>query len=115
VPSLIIVNASDYTHFVPDDATEEITEAALALFVENVVEGRVTGRGGDTYPMRVFRAFYQARASVEGMWKGNPILTALLFGLPAGFLTLICYSICCQDIMDADDEEEDFAYHEKHE
>ena len=56
--------------------------------------------------MRVYRAVYQARSSIEGMWRGNPILTALLFGLPAGFLTLICYSICCQDIMDADEEDE---------
>ncbi|XP_037078312.1 protein disulfide-isomerase TMX3-like [Pollicipes pollicipes] len=115
VPSLIVVNASDYTHFVPDDEPAQLTEAAVALFLEDVFAGRVQGGGGDTYPMRVFRALYQARSSVEGMWRGNPILTALLFGLPAGFLSLICYSICCQDIMDAEDEDEDFAYHEKHE
>jgi hypothetical protein len=41
------------------------------------------------------------------MWHGNPVLTAVLFGLPLGFLTLICYSICCSDIMDADDDEEE--------
>ena len=40
------------------------------------------------------------------MWQGNPVLTAVLFGLPLGFLSLICYSICCADIMDADEEEE---------
>lgn len=40
------------------------------------------------------------------MWQGNPVLTTVLFGLPLGFLSLICYSICCSDIMDADDEEE---------
>lgn len=39
------------------------------------------------------------------MWRGNPVLTALVFGLPLGFLSLICYSICCADILDADDEE----------
>lgn len=41
------------------------------------------------------------------MWQGNPALTAVLFGLPIGFLSLICYSICCADIMDAEDEEEE--------
>ena len=41
------------------------------------------------------------------MWKGNPALTSVLFGLPMGFFALICYSICCADIMDADEEEED--------
>jgi thioredoxin domain-containing protein 10 len=41
------------------------------------------------------------------MWKGNPALTAVLFGLPIGFLSLICYSICCADIMDAEEDEDD--------
>ena len=41
------------------------------------------------------------------MWKGNPALTAVLFGLPLGFFSLICYSICCADIMDAEEEDED--------
>ena len=41
------------------------------------------------------------------MWKGNPALTSVLFGLPMGFFALICYSICCADIMDADEEDED--------
>ena len=40
------------------------------------------------------------------MWKGNPILTTVIFGLPAGFLSLICYGICCPDILDAEEEEE---------
>lgn len=39
------------------------------------------------------------------MWKGNPVLTAVIFGLPMGFLSLICYSICCADILDADEDE----------
>jgi thioredoxin domain-containing protein 10 len=47
-----------------------------------------------------------ARASLAEMWYGNPVLTSVLFGLPLGFLSLICYSICCVDIMDADDEDE---------
>lgn len=41
------------------------------------------------------------------MWKGNPVLTAVIFGLPAGFLVLICYSIHCADILDAEDDDLD--------
>ena len=41
------------------------------------------------------------------MWRGNPALTAVLFGLPLGFFSLICYSICCADIMDAEEEDDD--------
>lgn len=48
------------------------------------------------------------------MWRGNPILTAVLFGLPLGFLSLIIYSIFCADILDADEEEEEDG-HEKNE
>lgn len=39
------------------------------------------------------------------MWRGNPVLTALVFGLPLGFLSLICYSVCCADILDAEEED----------
>jgi len=56
---------------------------------------------------RLYRAYYEARSSISEMWQGNPALTAVLFGLPIGFLSLICYSICCADIMDAEDEEEE--------
>jgi thioredoxin domain-containing protein 10 len=41
------------------------------------------------------------------MWRGNPVLTSVLFGLPLAFLSLILYSICCADIMDANDEEDE--------
>jgi thioredoxin domain-containing protein 10 len=37
----------------------------------------------------------------------------VLLGLPLGFLSLIFYSICCADIMDADEEEEEEVYHDK--
>lgn len=53
----------------------------------------------------MYRGFYEARTTLVSMWRGNPVLTALVFGLPLGFLSLICYSICCADILDADEEE----------
>jgi len=40
------------------------------------------------------------------MWKGNPILMMVLLGLPFGFLSLICYGICCPDLLDANDDED---------
>ena len=41
------------------------------------------------------------------MLKGNPMLTAVLFGLPLGFFSLICYSVCCADIMDAEEDDDE--------
>lgn len=61
--------------------------------------------GGDSWPIRIYRAYYNAKTSLEDMWQGNPVLTSVLFGLPLGFLSLICYSIWCSDILDADEEE----------
>ena len=58
---------------------------------------------------RLYRAYYEAKSNISDMWKGNPALTAVLFGLPIGFLSLICYSICCADIMDAEEDDEDEA------
>jgi thioredoxin domain-containing protein 10 len=47
------------------------------------------------------------------MWKGNPVLTTVILGLPFGFLCLIFYSVCCGDIMDAEEEEDNDMSHEK--
>lgn len=55
----------------------------------------------------MYRAFYEARSTLISMWRGNPVLTALVFGLPLGFLSLICYSICCADILDEQEEEQE--------
>jgi thioredoxin domain-containing protein 10 len=56
--------------------------------------------------VRLYRTFYEGKTSLFQMWAGNPVLTALLFGLPMGFMSLICYSICCADILDANAEGE---------
>lgn len=56
--------------------------------------------------MRLYRTYFEARTSLADMWSGNPVLTTVLFGLPLGFLSLILYSICCADILDAEEDEE---------
>ncbi len=60
---------------------------------------------------RLYRAYFEAKTNLFEMWRGNPMLTSVLFGLPMGFFALICYTICCADIMeegvDEDGEGED--------
>lgn len=63
--------------------------------------------GGNSFAVRIYRTYFEARTSLADMWKGNPVLTTVLFGLPLGFLSLILYSICCSDILDAEDDEEE--------
>lgn len=62
--------------------------------------------GGNTFLVRLYRNYFEAKQSLRDIWRGNPVLTTVLFGLPLGFLSLIVYSICCADIMDADEEDE---------
>lgn len=45
--------------------------------------------------------------SLVSMYYGNPVLTILLFGLPSAFLSIIIYTTCFSDILDAKDDEED--------
>lgn len=63
--------------------------------------------GGNTIVVRFYRWWFETKMTLASMWKGNPILTMLLFGLPALFLSLIFYGICCPDILDAGDDDED--------
>lgn len=51
------------------------------------------------------RMYYEATTTLSGMWYGNPVLTSVIIGLPMGFLSLICYSMWCADIMDASEDE----------
>lgn len=62
--------------------------------------------GGNSLAVRLYRTYFEARSSLADMWRGNPVLTTVLFGLPLGFLSLILYSICCADILDAEDDED---------
>lgn len=105
LPSLLVVNSSNMHHHLPEDPPHHLTPSVIEGFLDSIIAESAPAFGGDSWPIRVYRAYYNARTSLEDMWQGNPVLTALLFGLPLGFLSLICYSIWCSDIMDADEEE----------
>lgn len=126
LPNLIVVNSTTYQHHLPDDDPSQLTPEAIKIFLDEVLDGSAPVYGGSTYTMRyaqsrfehevtlihnvfcrLYRAYYEAKSSFIEMWRGNPALTAVLFGLPMGFFSLICYSICCADIMDAEEEDDD--------
>lgn len=113
LPYLLVVNSTTNHHHVPQDEPHRLTPEAVHLFLESVRNQSAPCYGGNTWPVRLYRLYFETRSSLSEMWKGNPVLTAVLFGLPLGFLSLICYSICCADIMDADDEEEDEPHEKK--
>lgn len=108
-PHLIVLNSTTNEHHIPDDDPMQLTPEALDIFLESIHNQSAVTFGGNSLPIRIYRLYFEARVSLADMWLGNPVLTTVLFGLPLGFLSLIFYSICCADIMDADEEDE----HEK--
>jgi len=107
LPNLLVVNASTMQHYLPDDDPSQLTAEAVTIFLDQVLEGTAKVYGGSSYFVGLYRAYYEVTTSVVEMWRGNPALASVLFGLPLGFFALICYSICCADIMDAEDEDEE--------
>ena len=114
LPSLIVINSTTYQHHLPEEEAAQLTPAQVQVFLDSVLDGVAPSYGGSGWLVRLYRSWYEARTSLADMWRGNPVLTAVLLGLPLGFLSLIFYSICCADIMDAEEEEEEEEiYHEK--
>ena len=111
LPNLIVINSTTYQHHLPEDSPEYLTAEAIKIFLDSILAGEAPSYGGSSWLVRLYRSYYEAKTSMVDMWRGNPVLTAVLLGLPLGFLSLIFYSICCADIMDAEEEEEEL--HEK--
>ncbi|XP_006612399.1 protein disulfide-isomerase TMX3 isoform X1 [Apis dorsata] len=107
LPSLIVINTTTNHHHIPEDETEKLTPHVIELFLEQIRNESAPRYGGNSWLIRIYRSWFELKTTLSAMWMGNPILTMVLFGLPAGFLSLICYGICCPDILDADDDEED--------
>lgn len=112
-PHLLVLNTTTNEHHIPDDDPLEMTPEAVEIFLESILSGEATVLGGDTYIVRVRRAWFESKRLLADMWQGNPILTCVIFGLPLGFLSLICYSIFCADILDADPEDDDDGHEKK--
>ncbi|KAL0271501.1 UNVERIFIED_CONTAM: hypothetical protein PYX00_008580 [Menopon gallinae] len=115
LPHLIVVNSTTQHHHFPEDEPSQLTPQALIMFLDQVHNQSAPVFGGNTWWVKLYRLYFEGKTSLTDMWRGNPVLTSVLFGLPLGFLSLICYSICCSDIMDADDDEEEELLHEKRE
>lgn len=113
LPYLLVLNSTTNHHHIPEDEPTQLTSDSIDIFLQQIYNQSAPVYGGNALPVRLYRMYFEARTSLGDMWQGNPVLTMVLFGLPMGFLSLILYSICCADILDADEEEE--PTHEKKE
>ncbi|XP_030560813.1 protein disulfide-isomerase TMX3 [Drosophila novamexicana] len=112
-PHLIALNSTTQHHYLPEDDPLQMTPQALHLFLESIGNESATAYGGDTYFVRVNRALFELKRSLREMWRGNPVLMTVIFGLPLGFLSLIMYSIFCGDCLVTEEEQDED--HEKKE
>ncbi|XP_050498374.1 protein disulfide-isomerase TMX3-like [Diabrotica virgifera virgifera] len=113
LPYLIVLNSTTLHHHVPEDDPTEMTVDAIELFLEKVINQTATVYGGNDLAVRMYRSYFKARTTLSDRWRGNPVLTTVLLGLPLGFLSFILYSCCCANILDADEDEEEELLHEK--
>uniref|UniRef100_T1GC08 Thioredoxin domain-containing protein n=1 Tax=Megaselia scalaris TaxID=36166 RepID=T1GC08_MEGSC len=111
-PHLIVINSTTQHHHIPEDDPMQMTINSIHVFLESIHNQSAVAYGGDSFAVRAYRAYFETKKGLVELWKGNPVLTSVLFGLPLGFLSLILYSIFCADCMDAP-EEDDEDDHEK--
>jgi len=117
-PSFLVVNSATYQYYLPTVDPADLNGESVVEFLRQIRKQTVRARGGNGILTRIYRIYYDATTTLAEMWYGNPVLTTVLFGLPLGFLSLIFYSICCADILDANEEDElaeDDLSHEKRE
>lgn len=108
LPSILVINSTTYTHFI---LSSEINSSSLHAFLEQIHQSELTPLGGSSLWTRLYRSYYELTTNLGLMFSGNPVLTTILFGLPFGFLSLICYSVFCGGSVEEEgDGEED---HEK--
>jgi len=103
-PKFVIVDSRSLQYFVLE---EETTRENLVKALDDLVLGNLYMIGGDSYYHKALRSIYDGFTSLTSMYKGNPILTLLLLGLPMSFLSIIVYTSCCTDILDAREEDEE--------
>ncbi|ODM91237.1 Protein disulfide-isomerase TMX3 [Orchesella cincta] len=125
LPTLLIIEVSpeqNHKYYVFNNRESIDSESKIQNLVELVKEGHFQATvHADSVSFKLYRYVFDAKVSLTDMWAGNPVLTIVLFGLPLGFLSLILYSACCGDIMDAKEEdeveesEEEVESHEKRE
>ncbi|ODM95061.1 Protein disulfide-isomerase TMX3 [Orchesella cincta] len=101
------VSEQNHKYYVFNNRESIDSESKIQNLVELVKEGHFQATvHADSVSFKLYRYVFDAKVSLTDMWAGNPVLTIVLFGLPLGFLSLILYSACCGDIMDAKEEDE---------
>ena len=106
LPGFIAINSTNLEYYLVLEDTIN-TESIVKLLdgLRDNPESQIS-YGGDRYHHRLLRMAYDGWSSLGAMYRGNPLLTLLMFGLPLAFLSIIIYTSCCSDILDGKDGED---------
>ncbi|XP_055941209.1 protein disulfide-isomerase TMX3-like isoform X2 [Argiope bruennichi] len=109
IPSLIVLNTSSYQFYLPklEEGEKVPSPQSILELLDQVKNHTAKALGGESFRYRLIRAYFGAKTALFGMWKGNPVLTTVLLGLPFGLFSIICYTSCCTDILAANEEDEE--------
>lgn len=106
-PFLMAYNSTNHVYYLKQyiEIKEEFTEQQLVSFLEDVLEGRAKGYGGDSYFQRFYRGIWELLRSIYEIWTTQPIAALLMFGFPLLVFSFLIYMLC---IADSGPEEDDF-------
>lgn len=114
-PYLIAYNTTDHVYYLKQysEIKEEFTEQQLITFLDDVLEGRAKGYGGDSYFLRLYRGIWDLIKTIYDIWTTQPIAALLMFGFPLLVFGFLFYMLCIADPgpeeeFDEDDEDVEF-------
>ena len=104
LPALVAINSTSHEYVLLDG---QILPQDLIQLLNDIRSGTANFQGGNGYWTQAKRKVFDFVTSVAEMYRGNPVLTLLLFGLPMTFFLFIMYSIFFSDFIDAPEDEEE--------
>ncbi|KAM8838974.1 protein disulfide-isomerase TMX3-like [Synchiropus picturatus] len=94
VPSIIMLNLSTDSYFLPESAVE--TERHLLDFIDQVLQGSIQSQGGNGVLQRMKRLVYDARVMLAPIFSWSPWLGWTIVGAVLLFVVLLfvfCYKL----------------------
>lgn len=109
-PYLMVLDPTVHLYYVPDTPLSKMDSNTLREFLNNVKSGKIEALGGTGFFQRLKRLFYDILVTVIEVWQSSRWLFLIMFGIPTGVISCVCYSLCCMETVDdgaLSDEEED--------
>ncbi|CAN0331702.1 unnamed protein product [Lampetra planeri] len=88
-PSLLVFNTSSQEYYLPTEPL--LSNQDLLSFINNILDGSVPAHGGDGLGQKIKRMLFELKATITSVFRASPLLACVLFGLPLGVISTMCY------------------------